>query len=339
MMLDLTRWRAGISLLLTIVVVLLINYFMVGREEVWLLVPLIITALNTRGKPFRQGALYVGTMVAAIALAGFLTLNKSMGMYVAIPITFFIVGNVAGTLTYYFLLMLIIAVIVHAPTWVLIQDRMINVGFGSLIGYLAGQIILPVNIAAQFRAGLQPMLRSLLDYLNVIASRIKHYYDPDGNMNVVTSRIELILSGGKEAYPEWVYAAGFNPALRAGFRFFLMRVERLMELLMSLNCIMDRINYHYIPEKAAHAIDQSMQKNAVLLDYVLNYIKSGKTLSVLDGDDEKDIRQLEVDVAAILPESIESLDLFQDYIEVAALVYAVRDFRKTILQVVLAIDN
>lgn len=332
-------WREGLSLSAAVILTVAINHFWIAREETWVLMAMIAMLLATRGKPFRLGVLYGITMVAAVGLAGFLSVDRVIGVYIVLPIIFYIAGNMIAPITYLFLLMFMLAFLLPAGAVVLIQDRMINVGLGCLMGYLAGQIILPANIASEFRRGLQPTLGGLREYMRAITSRIKRYRQPDSRVEVAASRIELILSGGQGSYPEWVYDAGFNPGLRAGFRFFLIRVERLMELLMSLNCIVERIHYHHLPDAIMTAINDCMQTNESLLNIILTYLQSGKLDVLPEVDYETDVALLEREMAVILPANLDLMDLSDHYVEMAALLYTIRDLRKTLLQMVLAIGN
>lgn len=150
--------------------------------------------------------------------------------------------------------------------------------------------------------------------------RLNHYHDPD-------SRVEPLSVVDQDVYPEWVYHPRLNPGLRAGFRYFLIRVERLTELLMSLSCIMERLDYH-LPEEITKAVERCMQTNAVFLDYIVHYIKLAKTYH-FDGDDGEDIKQLEREAIHYLPESI----------DIVALAYTIKDLRKTLLQLVMTIKD
>lgn len=332
-------WREGLSLSLAVLLTALINHFWIAKEEVWVLMAMIAMMLATRGKTFRVGVIYGLMMMAAVALAGFLSLDRAIGVYIVLPVLFYIAGNMIAPITYLFLLMFILSFLTPSSSFVLLQDRLMNVGLGSLLGYLASQCILPVNLAKQFRYGLQPTLGGLREYMRAVAARIKEYHQPDRRVDVATSRVELMFAGGQSHYPEWVYDAGFNPGLRVGFRFFLIRVERLMELLMSLNCIAERIHYHQLPHQILTQFDCCMQTNDLLLNEILGFIQNGECCSAPDIDYQDDIVRLESDMTAVLPASLELMDISEQYTEIAALFYAVRDVRKTLLQMMLAIDS
>lgn len=335
-------WREGIGLSIAVIITALLDHFWIAKEEIWVLMAMIAMLLATRGKTFRVGVIYALMMVAAVSLAGLLSVDRAVGVYIVLPVIFYIAGNMIAPITYLFLLMFILAFLLPAESVAHVQDRVMNVSLGSLIGYLSGQFILPVNLASQFRQGLQPTLGGLKEYMRAIAARVEKYHQPDTRVEVAASRIELMLSGGQSAYPEWVYDAGFNPGLRAGFRFFLIRVERMMELLMSLNCIAERIHYHHIPSAVLVQFDRCMQTNEFLFNHIFEYVRKGvrdEIAGITDVDYEEDINLLEHQVAAVLPVNLELMEISEQYMEIAALNYAIRDLRKTLLQMLLVIMN
>lgn len=332
-------WREGLSLCLAVLAAMVVNHYLIHTEAVWVLLSAAVLLVATRGHPFRQGIIFTTCLLIAVSFAGLISLHHAVGMYIVVPMVFFIAGTFIAPITYLFMLMFIVSLLMPASSNVLLMDRIVNVMLGSLIGYLIGQFILPVNMIVKLRKGLTPCLSGMFEYCQAVTSRIKHYYDPDKRIDIATNIVELMLSSGGGGYPEWVYEEGFNPGLRTGFRYFLIRIERLMELLMSLNCIADRIHYHHIPDAVMDLMVRCMQTNGILLNMVGQYVAEGIFIEDNETDFLADVSLLEEEITSILPGSIELIDVTEQYIEVAALLYTIKDLRKTLLQVVLVIGN
>lgn len=331
-------WRELICLLVVALIVIILDYSPVSIEESWLFASAFMAVMLMRGKPFRQGVYFSLAIVIAVGFAGVLSLYPALSLYFIVSVLFFAAGIMTAPFLYVFLIIFLVATIAPVPEPLLLESRIMAVSTGCLVGYVCGQIILPVDMGKLFQRGLKPVLKSSLDLMSSVTMRLNHYRLKDRKIQQLELVLEQDLSMSVEGYPEWVYEAGFNPGLRAGFRYFLLKTERVLELLMAFNCIIDRINFHRPPDEVITLFNQSMQINEKLLNYVLSYIHNGELLFDASIDYRQDITLLEREVKSDLPTTNIALIDQDDYsLALIALIYIVKDIRKTLLQLAVTI--
>ena len=198
-------------------------------------------------------------------------------------------------------------------------------------------LIFPVHFEQEFRQGLVPLLNAMVEYIHALIDNMKEISSSD-KLERARLKIEFTLQSQQGMYPEWVYEVGFNPGLRAGFRFFLVNLERVSDILFSLNFLLtssvDEERLRGMDERLADA----MKKNAELIMALSDYFKN-KKIKATKSDFTSDITALENTLRQKIPGSIELLDLSPDYIKLTALVRDVKDLRELLLQLVLALPS
>lgn len=209
-----------------------------------------------------------------------------------------------------------------------LRDRLIDVGIGALIAILCQQVIFPFQFVDEFRLGLLPTVRFLKTYSDQLTSALLQD-------NPRASRLDYRL---QENYPEWVYDTGFNRALRAGFRFFLIYLERVCELYCSLNYYTTQALPVALLSQVRPLFREVMQRNELLLDTIETYLSEGK-LKIIEADFTDDIEALQQAVRALVPANLELLELSPDDLTLSAIVRDVVDLRRFLLRLTLALPS
>lgn len=341
--------RHALAVSITIAIAVLANQFSFSQEG-WVILGAFLVTQTTRGTPLRQSLIFFLVINIAIIISALLQ------MYVK-PIIYldFMIGTVfLGTaylvyllqpLSYnnflsllYIPIIILISTLLPPSTPTFLHDRILDIAIGSLIGMLCTQLIFPVKLGKEFASGVVPLLQALFEYTHAWAN---YFGNADNNLRQVNEKkkmIEATLQEHKGIYPVWAYEVGFNPGLRSGFRFFLINLERTVEICFSLDYWGGYIGEKNLPIEFAQAIAVAMQKNQELLQILLSYFSQNKLLDI-KSDFTSDMTSLEKALRQTVPDNIEALDISENYLLLTALARDIKDFRGLLLQLVMALPE
>src|SRR5579863_575931 len=226
--------RAALSIGCAVFIAAFVNYYCSFSQEYWLILAAFFAG-TTRAAPLRQ------------AIYSFLFIVIAM-------------------LIFSFLLFLIKPSITSAQAMQILNNRMLDIMIGTIIGVLSGRLIFPVKLAQEFCRGLIPLLQALKNYLDVYADSL--FANKNNFLAEKQEQIEKNLQG---IYPEWAYETGFNPGLRAGFRFFLVKLDYIVEIFFAMNYLANgKIDASLLKEMRV-SITNSLHKNADLIAILMHY--------------------------------------------------------------------
>jgi len=240
----------------------------------------------------------------------------------------------------YFFGMVLLAMVFSITDVAFIRERVMDVVLGGVIGIVFGQLLFPVNSYAEFSRGMLPLMEALISYSQSLQqSFVSHPHNWQA-LGEKKGQIEKILSSRPNYYPEWVYEVGFNPALRAGFRFFLIHIEYVCELFFSMHYLMGMgIDAELLSELSAE-MTTVVQKNEALLHIMQNYFVTGHFKEVTSNADfTSDMVALEKTLNDVTPGNLDLLNLSTDYITLAALIRDLKDLRGILLQLFMALPT
>lgn len=233
---------------------------------------------------------------------------------------------------------------------VFLSANILSLLIGSGIGIVCAQLIFPLDYGKKFQQNLLPLLHALINFSKVLQTRCgeigrKEQFEAAplmqsplyAQMNEKKRTIQDIL---QVSYPEWVYDAGFNPGLRAGFRFFLLKLEEVLDYYFS-------IAYYLTEEEAIshHTGDYALLSpfflsilavNESLIQQVIESFE-GKEMSLLQENFMEDIHVMENTWKQTGRASFEWLALSEEAVFLAALVRNMKDARAALLQLVSAL--
>lgn len=326
--------RHALSVSLAVLFAFIVNHYASFSREYWLFLTAFLVGQTSKGTPIKQGLINGVTVIAAIMVAALLTMSEKL----QIPAMMLLAGLfvLSGYITFinqaelnkrfcfiiYFFLIFLLAFLMPVKTMEAIQNRFLEVVLGGLIGLAGALFIFPVRFEDEFRAGVLPILNSLLACLDELS---KHFFQP---------KTLPFLSWA--VAPEWVYEAGFNPGLRSGFRFFLVHLSRLAELFSSLQYLSTQPVEEDIWHKINGEITHSLQKNRELMVILIDYF-ADKKVGLPQSDFTSDIAQLEKKLQNLLPENIEFLHISPQYMALTACVRDIKDMRQLLLQLVMSL--
>lgn len=316
---------------------LLITHYFSYSGEYWLVLSAFLVSQTTRGTPLRQGLIYFLLIIFAILFSSLLMfINQPIIQLTLLGIIFIGLSYAAYALrlqamrmaSYFriFSILFIIATLAPKLPETVIQYRIMDTVLGTLLGLIASQWIFPAKFEQEFREGIMPVLNYLIACGEAFSK------------NLQEKTVKLPRHNLYKQFPNWIYEVGFNPGLRAGFRFFLINLERIADLFFSLNYLFSRKIDKAEWQPLSNKLIQVMQKNTELLRVLLNYFNDKKTV-IPTIDFIVDIKELEANLQEFAPHNIELLDFSPDYITLIAIVKDVKDMRQLLLQLISALPE
>lgn len=184
-----------------------------------------------------------------------------------------------------------------------------------------------------FKAGILPLLLSLSAYLEAWINDLQSEEETslDGHRdNIIAHMID------KRVYPEWVFDVGFNPGLRAGFRFFLIKLDQVIETFFSINYLIHRKIAPELMEPLTSNLIETIKRNNELILALVHFFQNG---TYVDTNENfmGDMTALSENMQNRIPNDLEVLGISPDYIAVTSLVRDIKDMRELLLQLILSL--
>lgn len=331
----------------SVFIAVLVNRHAAFSKEAWIILSAFLVTQTTIGTPFRQGFIVILAMISAIFIGSMLKyyVINSLILYSILALIFMVGSFLAyinrfQSVKLYFafiIFVFILVIVILAPEKHIhpIHYRIYDVLIGALIGMICSIIVSPIKLEHEFAKGVTPLLKKLIDYSSSLSKVFLKHEKPLADVLAEKNRVKETLQAREGIYPEWVYEVGFNPGLRAGFRFFLLKLEQMTELFFSLDyLILHPIDANLLQDMD-HFIAGSMEKNTELLTAIIAYFQ-GST-KALKGDLMSDVVNLENALRHVVPDNVELINVSDDYIILTAFVRNIKDIRLLLLQLLQAL--
>lgn len=186
-----------------------------------------------------------------------------------------------------------------------------------------------------FKSGLLPLLQSLSDYLQAWSDGLRL----EAIISLDEKRDEIMATLiDTRCYPEWVFDAGFNPGLRAGFRFFLIKLDQVIEIIFSINYLIHRKIAGELMQPLTAALIEVIDRNNELVKALRLFLKEGHYPETAS-DFMDDISSLEVAMQKEMPNDLEALGISPDYIAVTNLVRDMKDMRLLLIELIMSLPQ
>lgn len=191
----------------------------------------------------------------------------------------------------------------------------------------------PVNYGNRFCRDVLPLLHSLVNYSAHIESKLVQ------DKSLIQS--QTFFSLDYTHYPEWAYESGFNHGLRAGFRFFLIYIERMTDLFIAIDFLTSRsaVNQLLMEDgQLNQVVKKVLQTNVALLSVIIRYIES-RAMPSVTFDAMHDLTQLTDYISSHYADCINYLDVDPDNLAIITFSRDLHDLRVTLLQLIAALPR
>lgn len=240
----------------------------------------------------------------------------------------------------YGFVMILLAII--APPFLMseIEMRVISVMVGCVIGAAFTRLIFIEKPYDDFSRDIIPVLVALRLDLTALREQFAADQFNAAQQRHAVSNLEKVLTLKNSHYPEWVFDVGFNPGLRAGFRFFLVQIDRLAEMTFALNDVIRQTFTTALKADMQSEVLQVMNGNIQLLSMLIDFFNQQSwQLTTANADYTQDMQALEKTLNNHVPTQLELLDVAPDYLIVTNMVKLVKDVRETLLQLLTALPK
>jgi uncharacterized membrane protein YccC len=213
----------------------------------------------------------------------------------------------------------------------LVYARMHDVVLGGALGILSGLFIFPSRADVDFRQGVIPVLNASREYLLAIMGLL---VNPENSQNVVQEKkhaLEKVLQTQQALFPEWIYAPGFNLALQQGHRHFLLKVERIAQILFAMHYAARQTFDPELLAAVQQPLKQCMFEAEKWLAAIVTVLDLGKLQSPVS-DLEEDILALEDAFKQQGSVPLELADEVPDYLYFSAILFNLKDLQKVLLK-------
>lgn len=338
--LSLFKTRKALSLALAIIVAAALKPFF-GNAFPWLLLSaFFISQTLTPGVPTRQSFYQLLIIIFALIFSYLLMRSIEFPYPQLIGITLFVISaqiflsDQNQSLSDFIKIMLfsmITMISLLSPNMVMsVQEDFLAVLVGGLIAIVCNQF---TKSNQDFKFDILPIVGLLSDHIALQKTVSSEYAVNQERILNAQNQINKVLSSIR--YPNWIYAPGFNPGLRSSLRFFLIKLEQVIDLFF----VEDYLVCQSLKEIPTALIDQAqiaLDKNAQLLVLIGNYFRD-QFIHYTDEDFTQDIPILEKKLQEILPSNLELLNFSKDYIALIAWVRNLKDIRSLLLELLMAL--
>jgi hypothetical protein len=208
------------------------------------------------------------------------------------------------------------------------------------MGMACNVLILPTPVVSLFQRGIYTVLQALAAYDEALQNSLLTVVHVDADktealllLGQQKIQLQQLMQAPYGAYPEWVYEVGFNPALGGGFRFFLIHIERIIELYFAMEYLVHRLNKEALPQELLEAVIKVMHFNHEGMLMLMHYFKHHQWQDT-SSDLMSDMFDLQKALANAVPAHLGLLDISSDYVMLTDLVRNIKDIRELLLQLI-----
>ena len=332
------EYRRALSATFAVMLAWYLQPWISFEQDGWMPLAALLMSQSTQGSPVRQGLSSVLSLFAGVLLASMVAMYFSMNVMIASTVCIFMFAGYllwmlrpltspGFNLVMCFAMAYLLAAFMPIDSMMQIKYRCADVVMGGVIGIASQLFIFPVRVGREFSGSLQPLLMEMSLYLRAYSE-----FDPSRWREEKDKQLSRLIQTQTKYYPEWVYELGFNPGLRAGFRFFLIHLERVIDMIQAF----DYLSIETLPSEFHDALKSVVNVNADLVDLLSQaLVKGAKSMTL--GEMKKDVEALNEISQKIMPGNFEILMHDEEAVSVLSLTRLAKDMRQVLLTLLLAV--
>lgn len=326
---------------LAIISASLISFTLSNAPYYWLLLTTYFILQMPRGLQIRQAFQVISILIMSVLITPFIAIYPMI--YSAILICVFIVAiylyyinqTIAAFSKQLILLVpfsLLLASLSPFNTVDVIKFTCLNILIGGLLGIVFNKLYFKFDAASIFKSEIIPLIECLAKCTEMLANDfVENKMFP---INPASSIMNVLIANQCTHSPEWIYSPGFNPGLRSGMRFFIIHLERISEILYSLDGLVKSSAAEQQWRPLALLLSNALQRNKDLLRTLIVYFQN-QTPVHMSENYTSDMVELENHLHQVLPKELALMDIDPSHLVLAAVVREVKDMRSILLQLAL----
>jgi hypothetical protein len=342
----------------------IVAYYFAFSEPFWMVLAAFFVMQTTVGSAVRQGLQYYLVLVGSLILGallkvvfpnaiillisvililslsqGFLKnsvkiiLNRRTNEFSTWKDAFFVPDGFNAFHAFSYLMIctiLLLSQFVSSVTPKVMYFRVYDLTLGATIGVIINLLIFPTRVDVVFRKTIMPTLVVYSSYLHAVGQLF--FKKPDAASSALQQKIRLekIFQMQASFFPAWVYEPGLSLTLQSGHRHFIIMVERIGEILFALHQI---AKYSWSPDWSAR-LEAPVTNYFSAVETVfrgLITVLSLQTLSETVSDLKEELIAVEKEIQALLPQSLDLIEMSEEFILLIAFGEQLKDLRITLL--------
>jgi hypothetical protein len=334
--------RRAVSAALAILFAIVVDHFYSFAHAGWVpltafLVLQITSPMNLQNAMQRFLIVLGGVLVAMLM---YFQLNASIWLDIIVVIVFtlgfYFQGLTAGrrnSLSYPLMLgILFLLLLTPFNGEQVIFPRLHDVVMGGLLAVIFALLVFPRRADVDFRTSVAPVLKACGEYLLAVSQLFCRVEGAGVIADQKKIRVENTLQTQRAMFPDWVYAAGFNPVMQPGHRHFLIRIEQLGQILFAMHYVARHAVDDALLESFREPVRRCVDEAEKLISAMLARLELRALETTVAADFSDDIVALEKVFRETIQVPLELLDLSLDHTSVAAFIYDLKDLQKNLLK-------
>ena len=132
--------------------------------------------------------------------------------------------------------------------------------------------------------------------------------------------------------PDWFYNNRLDIAIQIGRRYFLLKLERLGEILFSMHHLARHSFDEILVEKIREPVLQCAEKTKQFFGAFVTVLELAELKEGID-DFSEEIARFENQFRTAVPYSTELLDVSKDYVYLAEFIFELKELRRVLLKI------
>jgi hypothetical protein len=235
-----------------------------------------------------------------------------------------------------FVFAMFILLMVSLSSTLSLFSRLHDIVLGGIIAIVCHVVFFPPRADVDFRMGVISILKAYTIYLSSVIDLLLR--QPGHSAGTQKIAVEKILQSQQAHFPDWVYETGFNPTLQQGHRHFLVRVEQLGQMVFALHQIARQdINSYLLANFKSSLLNCVAQIKKIIAIVIARLQLENPVTDLVDISEA--ISQLEETYRKVVEVPLELIDLTPDYIAISAVIYVLKDIRRTLFAMLEALRD
>jgi uncharacterized membrane protein YgaE (UPF0421/DUF939 family) len=201
------------------------------------------------------------------------------------------------------------------------HDRLQDVVVGGGIGIVANLLIFTLQTGEDFRSSLIVVLQGFSEYLAALTDL---FLEKPAASSIAMEKKILVEKNLQRVFPERVYEPGFNPVFQQGHRHFLLRLEKIAQILFAML------------ESFQELILRSTAQAEKIFSVMCAHLDMA-TVSAIEDNFFAEIAELEKNFHLTVRMPLELLEMSGDYLTLAAFIYDLKDLQKNLFKLMEAL--
>jgi hypothetical protein len=284
--------------------------------------------LNFKNDVVRRMLSIGGAFVVACVVEYFFSMSHDYLIPIAaIFVMLTPIGNLVyqGVMRFFLLVVIIVLLSLILPPHQMLYTRVYDASLGAVIGIASNLFVFPRQVDSEFRAAVLPMLKAYKAYFAAIIDSV--FEKDEATLEASKVMVEVQL----QAFPDWVYAKGFDLGLKKGHQYFLMKLHQIAEILFAMQHAA-RCRYD---EEVRTIMRQPMMVCADKIKYFFDALITVFELQKLkEGveDFEDELHNLDVKFQELIPSGGDLLDMTHDDVLFYEIIYTLNDLRRALIR-------